>query len=164
MAENPLIRACAPLLGRAELASYYRRHYASVKRAIADWEERGIDPLFHGAPAVIIIGSQPGGAAPQDDALLASQNILLAAHALGLGTCLIGFAVAALRRDPTIQKRLGIPREETVYAVIAVGYPDRTFVRCAGRKKPVVRVLSLEGGGPPLSAGRTSVFAPRAAP
>jgi nitroreductase/NAD-dependent dihydropyrimidine dehydrogenase PreA subunit len=139
MAGNPFFRACAALLGRPELPAYYRRHYASVKRAVAGWEERGIDALFHGAPAVMVIASKPGGATSQDDALLAAQNILLAAHALGLGTCLIGFAVAAMRRDPAIQRRLGIPREETVYAVIALGHPARTFVRCAGRKAVTLR-------------------------
>lgn len=138
-AGNPLIRGTLALLGKPELAAYYRRQYASVQRKIAEWEESGRDPLFHGAPAVIVIASRPGGAMPQDDALLATQNILLAAHAMGLGTCLIGYAVAAMQRDASIQKNLGIPAEETVYSVIALGYPDRVFTRCAGRKPITLR-------------------------
>jgi nitroreductase len=70
-----------------------------------------------------------------EDALLASQNILLGAHSMGLGTCLIGFAVAAMQNDPTIKKFLKIPDEETVYAVIAMGYPDEEYEGLTGRKR-----------------------------
>jgi len=86
-----------------------------------------------------VVGSAPGGSCPAEDALLAAQNILLAAHALGLGTCLIGFAVSAMRKDRRIQLLLKIPREESVHAVIAVGHPAVTYQRPAGRKKAVLR-------------------------
>jgi nitroreductase len=77
-----------------------------------------------------------------EDALLATQNILLGAHSMGLGTCLVGFAVAAMQKDSRIKVALGIPPEEPVYAVIALGYPDEVYQRTAGRKKPVVRWAS----------------------
>jgi nitroreductase len=76
-----------------------------------------------------------------EDALLATQNILLAAHAMGLGTCLIGFAVAAMERDPAIARFLGIPANEDVHAVIALGHPDETYLRIAGRKPFEMRVF-----------------------
>ena len=74
-----------------------------------------------------------------EDAMLATQNILLAAHSMGLGSCLIGFAVEAMRNDPRIKPFIKIPAEETVYAVIALGYPDEAYRRLTGRKKAVVR-------------------------
>jgi nitroreductase len=58
-----------------------------------------------------------------EDALLASQNILLGAHSLGLGSFMIGFAFEAIKRDKHIRKLLQIPDEESVSAVIALGYP-----------------------------------------
>lgn len=73
------------------------------------------------------------------DALLATQNILLAAHSMGLGSCLIGYAVAAMKRDPSIQRSIGIPAEEEIHAVIALGYPDEVYQRVAGRKKVTPR-------------------------
>ena len=79
---------------------------------------------------------------PKEDALLATQNILLAAEALGLGTCLIGFAVAAMRKDPGIKRVLGIPDDETVHAVIAIGHPNVEYARPAGRKPPVIRYFA----------------------
>jgi nitroreductase len=108
---------------------------------LADWEERGRDRLFHGAPAVIVVGSVPGASCPAEDALLAAQNILLGAHALGLGTCLIGFAVSAIQKDGRIKDVLKIPREENVHAVITVGHPAVTYQRLTGRKKALSRFV-----------------------
>jgi len=141
MAENPLLRHGLRLIGRPELAGYYRDYHQSVAEGLADWEERGRDRLLHGAPAVIIVGSIPGGSCPAEDALLATQNILLAAHAMGLGTCLIGFAVSAMQKDGRIKDLLKIPRKETVHAVIALGHPAVTYQRLAGRKKAVSRFV-----------------------
>jgi nitroreductase len=104
-------------------------------------ENNDKDLIFHGATACIIIGSAPDASCPADDALLATQNILLCCHAMGIGTCLIGFAVKALERDRTIQKKLGIPEEETIYSVIALGYPDEQYRRITGRKKAIERYL-----------------------
>jgi nitroreductase/Pyruvate/2-oxoacid:ferredoxin oxidoreductase delta subunit len=141
MAANPLLRHGLRLIGRPQLADYYREYHQSVAEGLADWEKRGRDRLFHGAPAVIIVGSIPGGSCPAEDALLATQNILLGAHALGLGTCLIGFAVSAMQNDGRIKNLLKIPREESVHAVIAVGHPAETYQRLTGRKKPLSRFV-----------------------
>jgi nitroreductase/NAD-dependent dihydropyrimidine dehydrogenase PreA subunit len=141
MAENPLLRQGLRLIGRPELEGYYRDYHQSVAEGLADWEERGRDRLLHGAPAVIIVGSIPGGSCPAEDALLATQNILLAAHAMGLGTCLIGFAVSAMQKDGRIKDLLKIPREENVHAVIALGHPAVAYLRLTGRKKAVSRFV-----------------------
>ena len=143
MAENPLLRQGLRLIGRPELAGYYRDYHQSVAEGLADWEERGRDRLLHGAPAVIIVGSIPGGSCPAEDALLATQNILLAAHAMGLGTCLIGFAVSAMQKDGRIKDLLKIPREENVHAVIALGHPAVAYQRLTGRKKAVSRFVEF---------------------
>jgi nitroreductase/NAD-dependent dihydropyrimidine dehydrogenase PreA subunit len=142
LAENRLVRGALRLAGRPELSDYYRDHHRSVAEGLAEWEAHGRDRLFHGAPAAILVGSAPGASCPAEDALLAAQNMLLAAHALGLGTCLIGFAVSAIARDPRIKAQLGIPAEEAVHAVIAVGHPAESYRRPAGRKPAVVRILA----------------------
>jgi len=146
IARLPLLRAISRL-GNGELAQYYHQYYGSVEKALTDWRESGKDQLFFNAPAVILVGSKPGASTPAEDALLATQNILLAAHAMGLGTCLIGFAVAALKRDPKIQKGLGIPKDEVIHAVIAIGRTDRAFCRITRRKKASIRIVTAGGQG-----------------
>lgn len=138
-AESAFIRFLCRITGKKELLWYYQEYYQSVKEALREWDEAGVDRLFHGAPAVLAIGAGPGASCPSEDALLASQNILLAAHAMGLGTCLIGYAVEAMRHDRRIARLVGVPEDETVYAVIALGYPKERYARTARRLRPVLR-------------------------
>ncbi|MEN8136478.1 MAG: nitroreductase family protein [Thermodesulfobacteriota bacterium] len=134
MAANPLLRLLSRLFSNDVLGNYYRRYYDSIKKGLEKRDEEGCDLLFHGAPAVILVGSEEGASCPAEDALLATQNILLGAHAMGLGSCLIGFAVSAMQRDPAIKDLLAIPRQEKIYAVIALGYPNEHYQRLTGRR------------------------------
>jgi nitroreductase/NAD-dependent dihydropyrimidine dehydrogenase PreA subunit len=140
-AENRLLRILLKSIGKPQLANYYRDNYASIQRGLEEREKTGRDRLFHGAPSAIVVGSKPDASCPCEDAMLATGNILLTAHAMGLGSCLIGFAVAAINNGPGIKNHIGIPEEETVYAVIALGYPKETYTRPAGRRKPTLRTF-----------------------
>jgi nitroreductase/NAD-dependent dihydropyrimidine dehydrogenase PreA subunit len=143
-AEKTWLRKGLKLLGKPELEQYFQNYYQSVKEGLETWEKEGKDRLFHGAPAAIVVGSKKEASCPAEDALLATQNMLLAAHVLGLGTCLIGFAVQAMRRDRSIVRRIGIPRDEAAYAVIALGYPKEKYQRVTGRKQALVRYFPDE--------------------
>jgi nitroreductase/NAD-dependent dihydropyrimidine dehydrogenase PreA subunit len=138
-AEKTMLRLFLKLIGRGELDAYYHGYYRKVKEALEEWHESGKDRLFHNSTAAILVGSKPGASCPAEDALLATQNILLAAHSMGLGSCLIGFAVAAMKKDPSIRQSVGIPSEEEIHAVIALGYPDEVYQRVAGRRKVTPR-------------------------
>ncbi len=135
LAKKRWLRQILKFCGKPELDHYYHEYYDSINEGLDLWYEKNEDRLFHGAPALIFIGARPGASCPGEDALLATQNILLAAESMGLGTCLIGFAVEALRRDAKIQKTLNIPAPEKIYSVIALGHPALTFQRPAQRRK-----------------------------
>ena len=139
LAESWLLRKVTKLLGFGQLDEYHRKYYQSIKEGIEQSEQEKTDRLWHGATSAIFVASKKGASCPSEDALLATQNILLAAHAMGLGTCLIGFAVAAMKKDKSIQESIGIPREEDVFSVIALGHTDEKYKRCAGRKLPTIR-------------------------
>ena len=53
--------------------------------------------------------------------------------------CMIGFAVEAIKRDKQIREMLQIPGDESVYGVIALGYPDEKYKKTGLRKKIVPR-------------------------
>ena len=142
-AERPALRLFSKIFLKDRLGQYYERYYQTIKSGIEDWRQKDIGCLFHGATAAIIVGSRPGASCPQDDALLASQNILLAAHSLGLGSCLIGYAVHAINGSTAIKKQLTLPMDETTYAFIALGTPREKYVRTAKRKPPVIRVANI---------------------
>lgn len=142
-AENQLLRFVSRLFMKDALGRYYRKYHQTIARGLTEWEQEGKDRLFHGATAVIVVGSTSKASCPSEDALLASAHILLAAHAMGLGTCLIGFAVEAMKRDRGISRALEIPGDETVYSVIALGYPAEKYRTVAGRKPVAPRFTTL---------------------
>lgn len=141
MAERGPARLFSKVFLKDVLGIYYREYYEAVRDAMAEAEAGGRERLFHGAPAVIAIGSKPGASCPAEDALLASQNILLAAHTMGLGTCLIGFAVEAMKHEKKVKQAVGIPVKEKIYSVIAVGYPAFRYARPAQRKAVEPRIF-----------------------
>ena len=55
------------------------------------------------------------------DTAIASENIVLAAESMGLGTCWVSWYV-----QNEIRPLLGIPSDKYVVAVITMGYPDQT--------------------------------------
>lgn len=144
MAKNPWLRLLGRFFDGDRLGRYYRQYYTTVRQGLLLWEQEGEDTLFHGAAAAIIVGGKKDASSPKEDGLLASQNILLAAHSLGLGSCMIGFAVEAIKRDKKIRQMLEIPEDESVYAVIALGYPAETYRHAAHRKKIVPRYPALK--------------------
>jgi nitroreductase/NAD-dependent dihydropyrimidine dehydrogenase PreA subunit len=142
-AQIATLRKALSLFGKNELERYHERYYERIEEAIRDWEAQKRDMLFHDAQALILVGSTKDASCPQEDAMLATQNILLAAHTMGLGTCLIGFAVVALTRDQSIGKSLGLARGENIYSVIAVGWPDEHYHKIIPRKKITPRYTNL---------------------
>ncbi len=135
LASKRSVRFLSRLFAKDVLGKYYRDYYEFVEQALHDYDVDGKDMLFHQAPAAILVGAKTGSATPCEDALLATQNILLAAHAAGLGTCLIGFAVEAIKNDKGIRKNLGLEKGEKIYAVIVIGKSKEKYQRTAGRRK-----------------------------
>jgi len=79
--------------------------------------------IFYGATTLIVICAKPLGPFAAADCWLAAEKVMLAATAMGLATCPIGFARGALA-DPVLAAELGIPRDVTPVAPIIVGVPS----------------------------------------
>ena len=143
--EKSWLRLLSKFLAGDSLGKYYNRYYETVREGLLLWRQEGKDTLFHGATAAILVGGKKTASSPREDSLLASQNIMLAAHGIGLGSCMIGFAVEAIKRDKNIRKLLDIPDDESIFAVIAIGYPAELYQRAALRKKIIPRYPALTG-------------------
>jgi nitroreductase len=80
--------------------------------------------FYYNAPTLIIASNRPGYENAMADCALALENIFLAAHSLGLGSCYIN-QLHWLRNDPDVRDflfELGIPREHTICSAAAIGY------------------------------------------
>ena len=81
------------------------------------------DPNFHifyHAPVLVLISASSGDWAVED-ATLAAENLMLAAHAEGLGTCWIGFAQRWLGTEEG-RRMIDVPPGTMPVAPIIVGY------------------------------------------
>jgi nitroreductase/NAD-dependent dihydropyrimidine dehydrogenase PreA subunit len=106
-----------------------------------NWEYylAGKDRVFRNAPALIVVHAPAENASSAQNCHLAMAHIMLQAHASGLGTCIIGYFINAVDRDPSIMETLEIPAGDKVFSCCTLGYPLVKFRRMAGRKAPVVR-------------------------
>ncbi len=135
---NTFMRRLAGLFMGKKVDQYYSEHYSGVQRRIAAVAGKK-DLFFYGAPALIVVHSAMDGNSPLENAQYAAYNICLLAHAMGLGTCFIGYASYLLNRDRSWKKRLGIPSAHGVHAVLTLGYPAREFLKPAPRKEYAAR-------------------------
>ena len=80
--------------------------------------------LYHGAPTVILIFKDIRGiACPELDSGIAGQNMVLAAHSMGLGTCWVGFTKLAFEKKKKWKKFFGIDHPYAFANSIGIGWP-----------------------------------------
>lgn len=134
------LSADAKKLLMAEAQSSHAAHAAHVIDLVGNPDFN----IFYNAGTLIVICGKPMGPFVAADCWLAAENLLLAACARGLGSCVIGFAVNVLNR-PEWKSRLGLKADMTAYAPIIVGVPTATPPPVA-RKKPEI-IAWLKGDG-----------------
>jgi nitroreductase len=81
-----------------------------------DWLERPDFKIFWDAPALIIISG------PIGDCCRAGQNLMLSAHARGLGTCWVGSPMLWLNTSE-VKAELSIPADLAPIVALCLGYP-----------------------------------------
>ena len=99
-----------------------------------------IDPNFHifyHAPALILISAAAQSPWIVEDCALAAENLMLAAHAAGLGSCWIGFAQGYLN-TPEGKAVLDLPSAWVSVAPIIIGYP-KSAPTPVPRNEPQIR-------------------------
>ena len=79
--------------------------------------------IFYNAGTLIIICGSPTAPFVAADCWLAAENLMLAAYSMGLGSCVIGSALAGLN-TPEVKAELGIPPGISAIAPIIVGVPS----------------------------------------
>jgi nitroreductase len=74
------------------------------------------------APLGIVVVVDPDVSThPAEDGAIATQNMMLAAHALGLGTCWIGSYGSV--HEERVKQMLKIPEKKRLLSIFALGFP-----------------------------------------
>ncbi|MFH0875838.1 MAG: nitroreductase [archaeon] len=99
---------------------------------------KGAESIFYNAPLLIIISGKKDYDWLKDDVNLAVQNMFLAGHSLGLGSCWIGFG-KPLNADSEAKKELGIPENCEIVAPLIFGYPKKVNDKIPVRKPKILK-------------------------
>jgi nitroreductase len=93
--------------------------------------------IFYNSGTLIVIWAKPIGQHPDWDCCLAAENLMLAAHDMGLGTCPIGLAWPLLQQSD-VKNELNVPFDFVPVMPIIVGYP-RKPAPSVERTEPEIR-------------------------
>ncbi|MBP2030062.1 nitroreductase [Methanohalophilus levihalophilus] len=100
---------------------------------------KGEDSILHEAPALILFHGKRDAISAEANALVATQNAMLMAHSLGLGSFFTGYVMGACKRDKRIPELLSLPSNHRIYTGLAVGYPELEYRYWIERKPPAIK-------------------------
>lgn len=101
--------------------SLYERKKRRLKDTKKQFENIAKAPLF----VVVACNTIKSPIFWRHDGSAATQNMLLAAHALDLGAVWLGAPVALKKHSDEIKKLLGMPKNMEIASIIALGYPEK---------------------------------------
>jgi nitroreductase len=126
-------RAKAMMLGETATHPLVRGAAGEGHRALLS--EPGFN-IFYDASTLVVIAGAGAGAFVAADCWLAAENLMLAATAMGLASCPIGFAVSMLN-TADVKADLQIPADASLIAPIIIGYRNGDIPTVA-RKAPSI--------------------------
>lgn len=96
--------------------------------------------VFYNAGTLILIGANTLASYYVADCWLAAENFMLAASAMGLGTCVISSALPGLQL-PEVRNKLKVPDNFSIIVPIILGYPDGTYTIVPHKKPKVLTII-----------------------
>ena len=100
--------------------------------------ENGAHPVFKKAPCVIFAYGPENNNFSWYNCAAAMDYLMLQAHSMGLGSCVIG---KALYEPEHINGVLEIPEGSRVYSAVTLGYPVLKYAKSAGRRPADIKWL-----------------------
>ena len=91
-------------------------------------EDPNFKNMFRNAPTVVFVGRDVQSGSAEFDCGLLSENMMLAAQSMGIGSCCLGSPAAFMRSPAAAEylKKLGFSEGYELLYCIAFGYPDET--------------------------------------
>ena len=73
---------------------------------------------------------------------ICGQNMVLAAHSLGLGTCYVDLITKTLAFNSGLRRKLGIAHPFEVATALAIGYPRGSIDGIVHRERPRIEWMT----------------------
>jgi nitroreductase len=142
----------APNGGNRQMWRFIVLRDAAIKAQLAEvYEEEAQKYLgrplegqtsWRDVPVFIVACSERGGGGPS--IFPAVQNLLLAVHALGLGSVLTTLWKG---QEARVRAAMQVPDEIEMHAILPIGWPDRSYGRSKRRPVSEVTYRDLYGNG-----------------
>ncbi len=100
---------------------------------------QGGDPMFHSAPAILIVHAESWDGSPAFNCAAALYHCSLLAHTMGIGVCFNGWVENTVNINRKMKKWLGIPGDHKCFGCMTMGYQNVEYKRLIERKKPDVQ-------------------------
>lgn len=113
--------------------------YVAHLKAKAEREDSEF--LFH-TPTYVIVSNDRENVNALADSAVAMQNMMLAAHSFGIGSCWLNH-LPGLTNHPVIRclmEELDIPDRHNIYGTLALGWPKNPSP-AAGPRKDVIHII-----------------------
>jgi nitroreductase len=134
--ENPIARYFIKRETGIKRYRTMRWHLIPVMRARLPELKAGTeDTITRGAPAMLLFHADEKGEDVRADAMIDAAYAMLAAHALGLGACIVDLIPPAINKKNDLRKLFAIPRTDEVLAAVIVGHPKYVYRR--GIRRPL---------------------------
>ena len=121
--KEPMLEAWMKRLAASQMSSRMRQVYDDATEMLRNTEK---------VPVIIYCCFDRNRSSKSEEVQYASilpavQNLMLAAHALGIGTCLTVHGSTSTRGEPEVKKILHIPDHVKIACLIYLGYPTRKY-------------------------------------
>ncbi|WP_371379701.1 nitroreductase family protein [Sporomusa aerivorans] len=99
--------------------------------------------IFFGASTVVLVSGKEDGLEIESDCAAATQNMLLAAESIGLGSCWVDLTLFAFlgEKSEYYKEKLGVPAGYRPFSSVVLGYKKVEAVNAPHRKEDVVNYI-----------------------
>lgn len=97
--------------------------------------------VFYNAPSIILVSHTENAYEPKVDCAAATQNMLLAAESLGIGSCWVELVSFLFEKETEVSKKLEIPNGYKPLHAIALGYSKLDNIPVPKHKENTVNFI-----------------------
>jgi nitroreductase len=131
--KNPLMRMMIKRNAGTEAFNTIKNHLMPMVK-MGHYKLKGYNAITRDAPVIIIFHADPGAEEHTEDAIIYNTIAMLAAHAQGLGSTIIGLIGPAVNKSQQLKEIFKIPAENKVVTSLVLGYPKYNYLYAIKRK------------------------------
>jgi nitroreductase/NAD-dependent dihydropyrimidine dehydrogenase PreA subunit len=134
MIENPIASRLLRLLEGKETFRTIKNHLYPIAKG-GNYNLENWDGITRGAPTLITIHAAKDAEAHTNNGVIYATYIMLAAHAIGLGSTMIECLIAAINRNKKLKQIFQIPKDNEAVMSVIIGHPKYKYKRTIKRNK-----------------------------